>query len=232
VEGKFGQAISFDGFDDYVALDANYASTGHTEITVCAWFRTSNSANQHIVSFDRDEYWRLGMTEYVSTGHLGWHVMTMVGGTETQMDYGSVTRLDDGQWHHAAGTFNSGTLSIYVDGALETTAFGGPTFGTGLVRYGFLGIGSESQDMFNGMTNATGYFDGEVDDVRIYNRALSPAEIAYLADDTPDDSELYVPVVSVANVSNEEPPLSRSVNFKDFVLLADVWLDEQLWPAP
>ncbi|MHC4593658.1 MAG: LamG domain-containing protein [Planctomycetota bacterium] len=232
VEGKFGQALSFDGFDDYVALDVNYASTGHTEITVCAWFRTTNSANQHIASFDRDEYWRLGMTEYVSTGGLGWHVMTMVGGTETQMDYGSVTRVDDGQWHHAAGTFNNGTLSIYVDGGLETTAIGGPTFGTGLVRWGYLGIGSESQDMFNGMTNATGYFDGELDDVRIYSRALSSDEIAHLADDTPGDGELYVPVVSVANVSNEEAPLSRSVNFKDFALLVDGWLDEQLWPGP
>ncbi|MHC4594881.1 MAG: hypothetical protein ACYS19_08055, partial [Planctomycetota bacterium] len=64
----------------------------------------------------------------------------------------------------------------------------------------------------------------------IYHRALTPAEIAYLADETPGDGELYVPVPSVANMSDEEPVLSRSVNFKDFALLADGWLDEQLWP--
>ena len=46
------------------------------------------------------------------------------------------------------------------------------------------------------------------------------------------DGEMYVPVPSVANMSDEEPPLSRSVNFKDYALLADQWLDEQLWPQP
>jgi len=71
-----------------------------------------------------------------------------------------------------------------------------------------------------------------LDDVRIYSRALSEAEILYLADATPGDGESYIPVPSVANIFNEEQPLARSVNFKDFVLLADGWLDEQLWPAP
>ena len=230
VAGIFDQALSFDGFDDYVALDANYAGTGHTEVSVCAWIRTSSSAGQHFVSFDRDEYWRLGLGDQVPAGHLGWHVMTMVGRTETQVDYGSVGRVDDGQWHHVAGTFNNGTLIMYIDGNPEPPVTGGPTFGTGLVRWGFLGIGSESEDMYNGMTNAAGYTDGDLDEVRIYERALSEAEIRYLADDTPGDGELYIAVPSIANIYNEESPRARSVNFKDYALIADQWLDEQLWP--
>jgi len=109
--------------------------------------------------------------------------------------------------------------------------FGGPTFGTGTTRYGFLGIGSEATE-FNGRPNATGYFDGELDDVHIYSRALSQAEIAYLADATPGDGESYIPVASAANIYDEEAQGLKTVNFKDFAVLADQWLDEQLWPAP
>jgi len=71
-----------------------------------------------------------------------------------------------------------------------------------------------------------------LDDVRIYSRALSQAEIAYMADETPDDGEMYIPVTSAANLYDEEPQLSRSVNFKDFAVFADMWLEEQLWPGP
>jgi hypothetical protein len=148
-----------------------------------------------------------------------------------QVDYGSARRVDDGQWHHVAGIFDNGTLTMYIDAGPETSVFGGPTFGTGTIRFGFLGIGSEATET-GGRPNATGYFDGELDEVRIYDRALTQAEIAYLADETPDDGQLYIPVPSVANISDEEPEGSRAVNFKDFALLISDWLDEELWPIP
>ena len=86
--------------------------------------------------------------------------------------------------------------------------------------------------MFDGGQNANTFFIGDLDDVRIYERALSEAEIAYLVDESPGDGELYVPVPSAANLSDDEPPLSRSVNLRDFAILSEGWLDEQLWPAP
>jgi len=229
VAGKFDQAIHLDGFDDYVAIqDINYASSGHAEVSVSAWIRTGNEGSQIIASFDRNEYWRLEINgDGAGPGQVGWDVMTDSG----QVDYGSSRRVDDGQWHNVAGVFDNGTLTIYIDGGPETSAFGGPTFGTGTTRYGFLGIGSEATE-FNGRPNATGYFDGELDDVHIYSRALSQAEIAYLADATPGDGESYIPVASAANIYDEEAQGLKAVNFKDFAVLADQWLDEQLWPAP
>ncbi len=227
VAGIFDQALHLDGFDDYVAIqNINYSGSEYSQVSVCAWIRTGSSANQHIVSFDRNEYWRLQIAgEAGGPGLVGWSVMTSSG----QVDYGSNRRVDDGQWHHVAGVFDSGTLTIYIDGGPETPAFGGTIFGTGTTRYGFLGIGSEATE-FNGRPNATGYFDGDLDDIRIYNRVLWPPEIAYLADETPEDGELYIPIPSVANLSDEEPRLSKSVNFKDFAVFAEMWLDEQLWP--
>jgi hypothetical protein len=78
----------------------------------------------------------------------------------------------------------------------------------------------------------TNFFPGSVDDVRIYNYVLSDAEIAGLVDDTPGDGQLYIPVPSAANIYDDEPEGSRSVDFKDFAILADSWLDELLWPRP
>ena len=71
-----------------------------------------------------------------------------------------------------------------------------------------------------------------MDDVRIYSRALSQAEIAYLADESPDDGELYIPVASATNIHDEEPQGSKAVNFKDFAVLVESWLNELLWPQP
>ena len=231
VSGKFDQAIGLDGVDDYVAIqNMNYDSTGHPEVSVSAWIRTSSEDDQRIASFDRNEYWRLAIgdtdNDVGGPGLVGWRVLTSDG----QVDYVSTRRVDDGQWHHVAGVFDNGMMTIYIDGNAEPSTTGGSTFGTGTTRYGLLGVGSEA-DVFDGDQNAGSYFRGALDDVRIYHRALSNAEVAYLADESPADGELYVAVPSVANIHNEEPPLARSVNLKDYALLVEQWLDELLWPA-
>ncbi|MHC4433660.1 MAG: LamG domain-containing protein [Planctomycetota bacterium] len=206
----------------------SYAETDLTEVTVSAWIRTSSPANQHIASFDRNEYWRLQLAgEAGGPGLLGWSVMTSSG----QVDYGSTRRVDDGQWHHVAGVFDNGALTMYIDAGAENSVFGGSTFGTGTTRFGFVGIGSEATE-FDGRPNATGYFDGDLDELRIYDRALTQAEIAYLADDSPDDGQLYIPVPSAANIADQEPRGLRAVNFKDLAALLGQWLNEELWPEP
>jgi len=43
--------------------------------------------------------------------------------------------------------------------------------------------------------------------------------------------DTYVPLTSPANISDDEPVNSKSVNFKDFAILADEWLDKLVWPA-
>ncbi|MHC4189334.1 MAG: LamG-like jellyroll fold domain-containing protein [Planctomycetota bacterium] len=236
VAGKFGQAIHLDGFDDYVAIqNFNYASSGYPEVSVCAWVRT-NDDNGQIASFDRSDNWRMEIGgEYAGgPGLVGWEVYTSTGQMDTgEHGPGNTRRVDDGQWHHLAGVFDNGTLTIYIDGNPRKPYFGGPTFGYGrYTRYGFLGCGSEASYPPPSGRQTGAYLEGDLDEVYIYNRALSQTEIAYLADETPGDGESYIPVLSIANLYDEESPLSRSVDFKDFARFADGWLDEQLWPAP
>jgi alkaline phosphatase len=170
-------ALNFIG-GGYVAIqNLNYNSTGNAEVTVCAWIRTNSGGDQFIVSFDRNEYWRLAINTQVATeGQVAWHVMT----EPYPLDYSSVTRVDDGLWHHVCGVFDNGRSTIYIDGLAEPSATGGLTFGTGNVRYGFIGANSEATS-FNGNRSIGAPVAGNMDDVRIYDKALTPAEIQAIA---------------------------------------------------
>ena len=230
VSGNIGRAINLDGDNDYVAIrNFNYASSGHPEVSVCAWIRTSNPFNQAIVTFDRNEYWRFEINgEGGGDGQLSWCMMTSTG----QIDFGSRTRVDDGQWHHAAGVFDNGKLMVFIDGKLDNSTTAGSTFGTGNTRYGFVGMRSEA-DVFDGVKNDPGWpFAGSLDDVRIYERAISQAEIANLAGLPPGET-LHQPLQGLLSVAeNIDLHDDEKINFKDFAVLTDTWLDKQLWPAP
>ena len=187
-DGHDGGALLLDGRDDYLAIenmhydsngltDLHYDSNDLTEVSVCTWLRTSRASDQFIVSFDRNEYYRLEINgSGAGDGQVGWDVMTDTG----QVDYGSIRRVDDGGWHHVAGVFDNGTLTIYIDGRPEPSASGGATYGTGTTRYGFIGANSEASG-FDSPTPAGPPIAGELDDLCIYDRALSEAEIVDMA---------------------------------------------------
>ena len=158
----------------YAAIqNLSYASTDLTEVTVCTWIRTSSSADQYIISFDRNEYYRLEIGgNGGGPGQVGWDVMTSSG----QIDSGSITRVDDGAWHHLCGVYNAGTLTIYIDGSPEPSATGGATYGSGNTRFGFIGANSEATS-YNGSRGGGSPVAGDIDDVRIYSRALTQEEI-------------------------------------------------------
>ncbi len=74
------------------------------------------------------------------------------------------------------------------------------------------------------------YFPGDVDDARIYGVQLSKEEVAYIA--TGGAPSLHIPIQSIADVYQGEPQGSQWINFNDYALIADKYLEEILWPAP
>lgn len=89
-------------------------------------------------------------------------------------------RLNDGQWHHVAMTIDadSHTFTLYTDG-VEVHRF---TDGRLVNSDDLISIGQDSDDSDYGFgTGTSDFFDGSMDDVRLYSRALSPIEIARLA---------------------------------------------------
>lgn len=178
VTGFSGNALDFDGSDDYVAIrNINYAAD-IAAVTACAWINTAKSGRSTIIDFDASDYWSLAVN-YPGTpnnGRISWI-------TEGHELYG-VSRVDDSQWHHVCAVFNAAAVQdkkIYVDGQLDATADSKPSgfgIGTSSVRYGFIGVGSEASS-FNGGRSPK-YFEGAIDEVRLYHRALSDAQVADL----------------------------------------------------
>jgi hypothetical protein len=245
--GHDGGALTLGPTGDYVAIeDLSYNSTGLTAVSVSAWIRTDSGADQYIASFDRNEYWRLEINgSGAGPGQIGWDVMTDTG----QVDYGSAARVDDALWHHVVGVFNNGTLTIYIDGAAEAPATGGATFGTGNTRFGFLGANSEAT-VFDGARGG-GNPVQQLDDFRIYDYALSAANVTGLAQGTADPATGPILWYKLDETSGDIAADSSgngydghlvfswfemnlhddaTINFKDYAILADTWLDEELWP--
>ena len=172
--GLLGEgAVNFTGSSRVAIKNMTYEGTDYREVTVGLWIRTTMWNEQYVASFDRDQYWRVGINlNGVGPGLLGWHVMTSNG----QVDLASTTRIDNGAWHHFGGVFDNGRLTIYVDGQPENSVTSGTTFGTGNIRFGILGVNNNATT-FNGATGIGSPIAGDIDDMRIYDRALTDEEV-------------------------------------------------------
>jgi hypothetical protein len=145
-------------------------------------------------------------------------------GDEQQLESSNNSQTTD--WQHLVMTWSSGQLiRFYIDGQEDTPTGRDPnTVGTitGVVAL-IVGKGGKDQ-------NADQSWDGLIDDVRIYNYALSDGEIAYLATD--GGAGIHIPIASDADLYQGEAPGNQWINFKDYCLIADQYLEKLLWPTP
>ncbi len=162
--GRVGGAVSFDGTDDYVTVanEATYDVTGN--LTVAAWIKVDTFTKQwQSIVTKGDSAWRLlrnNLTDALCFAGTGLTADTVYG----------TRNVNDGQWHHAVGVYDGTRLSLYVDGTLDASAASTGAIGTN--NYNVF-IGENAQ--------ATGrQFDGLIDDVRVYNRALSATDVSAL----------------------------------------------------
>jgi len=168
-----GQAFSFDGEDDYIRV-ADSDNLRPSQLTVEAWVKSSVIPSMHyfiVAKSDQDAYhgYELGVTSAAQRPGEGRGRFLVLGSSNT--NYGDAigsTYLLDGNFHHIAGTYDGSALKLYVDGKLETlTTWSGP-------------ITYTTHDLFIG-TRQNSYgdvFKGVIDEVSLYNRALSDQEIA------------------------------------------------------
>ncbi len=174
-------SLYLDGTNDYLAINNLFENAQDiSDLTVVMWVRSTDT-EAGIIDFDRSEFYSLGINFASTTGNgtVSWD--TNAG--STVHDFGSTTRVDDGQWHQVVATFDaSGAMdkAIYIDGGLdnEINAHGGANLGKNVTRFGFVGDGSEAP-AFNGARNSL-YYAGQIDEVRVYDRALTAGEISTL----------------------------------------------------
>jgi hypothetical protein len=218
----YGQAISLDGTDDYVSLPIGSQVASLGSCTFASWVDFSNlgGAWQRIFDFGSGTDRYLFLCPRIGTEGAIRFAIKPSGAGEQIAD--TSTRLASG-WHHIAVTIDADntTASIYLDGIVigANTAVTLTPSDIGTTSQNWLGRSQYSAD---------GYYNGLLDDFRIYNYALSHGEILGIAEmDT-----LYVPVTSPANVYDLEDALEKKVNFKDYSELVLRWLDENEWPLP
>ncbi len=166
-KGIIRGAYKFNGTSDYI----NLGTATHTNyLTYSMWMKTPE------VLFS--DYERI-ISDYDGTD-MGWQILTLAGTNACRLRIDTAAGYDTvdttpvyvaNQWIHVATTYDGVKMAIYINArknAEKIHAYGGVIAATGNTRY----VASA--------TGTTGFFQGELSDLRIYNRVLSFAEIKQL----------------------------------------------------
>ncbi len=166
--GKIGQAFNFDGVDDYVDM----GSLGLTAwpVTFSAWIKSSvptEDVGNIIVGL-----YNTGSASTMKSIAVRNGVLTL-SNNNTLRQAGTII-INNDEWHHVVGVFAANNLrQLYVDGVLDAT-FTDTSADTSFATVNTSSIGRNS-DSTPGQ-----YYKGNIDDVRIYNRALAAEEVTKL----------------------------------------------------
>ena len=170
-DGVYGNGLRFDGTDDYLTAPAPF-DPGTTPFTIAMWFYADDpggSEQQLIHQQDGDGIGRIWLGLNANTLRSWWQGYEFAIGTVTAQ-----------QWHHAAVTYDGTTLVGYIDGE--------PLVSEERV------VESSDGDLIIGKRKNTDsqYFAGLMDDVLMYERALSADEIKDIMNGRINANDLYV----------------------------------------
>jgi len=164
-DGRIDGALSFDGDGDYVSLPSHETLAG-TDMTVEAWVNLRGGVNSPIVMqhTELNAGYRFNVVSDKPTFAI------IVQGRTGVVLVASLDSITKNEWHHIAGTNDGSDLKIYVDGEFKGS----------VSSVGYEGVEHEAYIGYDHSSAA--YWDGLIDDVRIYNRALVEHEFAGVGD--------------------------------------------------
>jgi hypothetical protein len=178
VAGKIGRALSFDGVDDYVNMGSGSGLTGvelqgNGGMSISFWLNTSTLANRVLLTKGTGSGSPLSIS-INSAGRLSFF-RKYDGATHLNVRFNNQV-VADNVWRHFVFTWNGdpdvGSVKLYKDGVLQ---IGGGDSGSGTKV-----ADSTSWPLYAGYPALNAGFAGSLDDLRIYNRTLSPLEISEL----------------------------------------------------
>lgn len=170
--GKFGNSRSFNGTDQYISA----TSIQPTNVTVAAWvnFGSSVTTNHAFIAAQSGEgASNIGsyfLRKDTSVGESGTFSFFIYNGSGYEPRVTATTIPSANTWYHVVGTFDGSNLKIYVNGVLENTRSRATSISYGTGNFLIGAQGSLTSNLFS----------GNIDETRIYNRALSSAEISAL----------------------------------------------------
>jgi hypothetical protein len=192
--GKYGGALSFNGSTSYVDLGnaADLQTTG--SMTWSAWiFATSNPPDDgQIIAKSNGAGWQLKTTP--DTGQHTFGVGVSPTSSSLTQRYSTTVRALN-TWYHVAGVYDATarTLNIYVNGALDNGVLSGTVPASQ--------FNAASENVTIGRRTGGFYFAGTIDEVRLYNRALSQTEI---------QSDMNTPIGGAPPPADTIPPTTPS----------------------
>lgn len=156
-------ALSFNGSDEYISAGNPTELQFTSDFSISGWFKSSSATNQRIVSKD-DGTNRSYLVQLQSNGKVRAQIYT--GGGTAQVNE-SVSGFGDGNWHHFVFTFENGVgTKLYIDNAAPT------------VDSVVSAIDNDPADFEIGRKgNSTNYFNGDIDEIAVWNRVLSADDI-------------------------------------------------------
>lgn len=163
VRGKLGQAMNFDGTDDFVSSSHSTSLNITGRLTVSAWIKPNSAALSGYPMIVTKGTINTGYLFFLDEGkpHLRLKTTPDTGVT-------ALTSLTANNWSHVVAVYDGTNAKVYINGKQDNSAnVGSITLDS---NTGSLGIGGRENN----------YIKGVLDDVRIYNRDLSPMEIIEL----------------------------------------------------
>jgi hypothetical protein len=180
VLGKIGQALNYNGSSSYTGILNNFGlNISAPKETFSVWFKTTSTAGGVLIN----------QTDGQPTATPGNFVPILLVKTDGKLHgelwigggtIASSGTVNDGKWHQAVLVCNGTTQNLYLDGGLvgsmsgtiDQTWWTSTTIGTG--------YDAVANNRTGAGVNGWVYFNGAIDDVRVYNRAFGPADVQQL----------------------------------------------------
>lgn len=171
-KGNDNCAYSFNGIDNYISVTNTPDHSPTTEITVSGWILVDDFSARHYILDKRINLTSEPWTSYALYSTNPGETQTWLASlttNSTQISVWSPYNNNANQWYHLLLKYDGSTLYLYVDGALVQS-----TSQTGSITY-------SNMDLYIGTAALNQHFTkGKIDDIRIYNRALTEEEIQLL----------------------------------------------------
>ena len=174
---RVGNCLSFDGVNDYVSASVSGLPLGNSARTVIAWFKATSTPKDHNTIFAYGTG-VAGKPIYLITLRSTGKVYFESGSGADQI-FSAVSK-SDGNWHQVILTYDSTTVRMYVDGILEGSATA------------TLETLSSAFQLGNMPWDSNYKYTGQIDDIRVYNRALSATEVQQIYNSQSFARDFYV----------------------------------------
>ncbi len=170
--GISGNSLSFNGVDNGVLMGAAPSVLGTGDFTVFAWVKVAPGSSGGAVIHQREAGTTGYQGEYVLNVNANGTVNFFVYGTSAyQFNLTTTATVNDGAWHLVSGVRSGATGSVYLDGVSAAT-------GSGTVQ----SLGSHAVSVGYDNRDSNKRFNGWLDDIRVYERPLSAAELKGIHD--------------------------------------------------